>query len=79
MAAISIKELVTKLNNFVMTDTDIDKEAMIADAWVCNGNNKEYPEGTLVFRTINSNATEDLLHDTEHQLIIYPNRVTKLN
>ena len=79
MATVSVKELAAKLNDFLENNKDFDKEAMIKDSWVCNMNNRDYPEGTIIFDLIGSNATEEAIYETSHQLVIYPNKLGRLN
>lgn len=79
MAALSIRDLVRKLNDFAMKDPDVDKDAMIKNAWVASRNDRDYPEGTVVFEVISNNATIDNLHNTTHELTIYPDRLGMIN
>ena len=79
MAAISVKELAAKLNDFLENNKDFDKEAMIRDTWVCSMNNRDYPEGTIIFDLIGNNATEEAIYESSHQLVIYPTKLGRLN
>lgn len=67
------------MSDFVMRNPDINKEAMIKDAWVCSRNNREYPEGTVVFEVIDNNSTLEKIEETTHFLSISPSRIGKIN
>lgn len=79
MAALSIRELVNKLNSFAMKDPDVDKDAMIKNAWVASRNDPNYPEGTVIFEVISNNATLENLYASTHELTIYPDRLGTIN
>lgn len=79
MIAISVGEFVRKLNNFVEKDPDINKEAFIKDAWVASKNDRNYPEGTVVFEVVDNNTSLENLYGSTHELSIYPDRISILN
>ena len=79
MAALSIRELVNKLNSFAMKDPEVDKDAMIKNAWVASRNDPLYPEGTVVFEVISNNATLENLYASTHELTIYPDKLGMIN
>ena len=79
MAALSIRELARKMNDSVMKDPSIDKEAFIRRARVCGQNDPNYPEGTIVFETVGNNSTLENLDGSIHELSVYPDWIGQLN
>lgn len=79
MAALTIKDLVLKLNNYAMKDPEVDKDAMIKNARVASMFDPDYPEGTVIFEVIDNNSTLEKLEATTHELTIYPDRLGTIN
>ena len=74
---ITLKELITKLNE-VPKRHKIDTEAQrIIDVWVAGDNDRDYPSGTIVFECVEKNVNER--SPTEHRLYICPDQISRLN
>ena len=79
MAAISVRRLTEQLNDFMCHTSDISKDAMICGAHVCNAQDPDYPEGTLLLRCMNENTNAMEFTDHIKWLIIYPEQISKVN
>ena len=75
----SVNDLIRKLNDYVSHSPEVNREGFIRDAWVCSRNDREYPEGTVVFEVVDNNATLKNFEDTTHLLTIYPDRIGIIN
>ena len=80
MIAISVKELVDKLNRFAKNNPNylLSKEEMVIDAYVAGPRDTQYPEGTVVF-VVTENNLKVPENVAIHELTIYPDKIGVLN